>query len=220
SSEAMEGDVAITLDDGAWFDFHDLDHPTCGLQRGMLGILQDFRKEVGTERQPSVHATSFVIASPQAREELDREGLIGKGWWGDEWWAEAERSGLMEIACHSWDHLHPDLDHVAQRDQRKGDFHAVDSEEDCDLQVARAGDYLEEIVGRRSRYFAYPWGQVSAYLAEEYLPGQRDKHGFEAAFTTEGRAVRRGDDPWRLPRYVFGRDWREPGDLERLLAAV
>lgn len=214
----MERTVAITLDDGAWFDFHDLDHPTCGLQRGMLGILRDFREAAGRERQPGVHATSFVITSPEAREELDRKGLIGKGWWGDEWWADAERSGLVEIGCHSWDHLHPDLDRVAQRDQHKGDFHAVDSEDDCRAQVARAGDYIEKILGQRPRFFAYPWGQASDYLAGEYLPTKQAEHGFQAAFTTEAKPVERSDDHWRLPRYVFGRDWREPGDLARLLA--
>ena len=34
--------LAITLDDGADFDFHDLPHPTWGTQRSMLGIMGDF----------------------------------------------------------------------------------------------------------------------------------------------------------------------------------
>jgi hypothetical protein len=213
----VEACVAITLDDGAWFDFHDLDHPSCGMQRGMLGILQDFRDEIGAGRQPGVHATSFVIASPGARDELDRKGLVGRGWWGDEWWSEAELSGLMEIACHSWDHNHPDLDRVAQKDQFKGNFHVIDTEDDCRVQVAQAGDYIERKLGKRPRFFAYPWGQASDYLAAEYLPSKAGEHGFEAAFTTEAKPVEQSDDRWRLPRYVFGRDWSAPGELERLL---
>lgn len=219
--EDVEKTVAITLDDGSWFDFYDLEHPSCGWQRGMLGILQDFRDEVGAGNQARLHASSFVISSPAARDELDRKGLVGKGWWGDEWWPEAERSGLMSIECHSWDHNHPDLDRVAQREQLKGNFMVIDNPEDCEAQVARAADYIGEILGdRRPRYFAYPWGQASDYLRKEYLPTQQQRHGLQAAFSTEPRPVRRGDDRWALPRYVFGRDWRQAGELQAVLEAA
>jgi peptidoglycan/xylan/chitin deacetylase (PgdA/CDA1 family) len=221
ADEALARAVAITFDDGSWFDYYDLEHPTCGWQRGMLGILQDFRDEVGAASQPGLHASSFVISSPAARAELDRKGLVGRGWWGDEWWAAAERSGLMSIECHSWDHNHPDLDRVAQRDQLKGDFSAIDTLEDCEAQLARAGDYIaRRLQGRRPRFFAYPWGQASAYLQKEYLPQRQERHGFLAAFNTEPRPVRRSDDRWALPRYVFGRDWRREGELEAVLAAA
>jgi hypothetical protein len=32
--------------------------------------------------------------------------------------------------------------------------------------------------------------------------------------------VRRGDDRWALPRYVFGRDWRQAGELQAVLEAA
>jgi len=209
--------VAITFDDGSWFDFHDLDHPLHGPQRSLLNILRDFQDEVGLEAQPTLHTTSFVIVSPRARDELDRTCMIGRGWWTDDWWPEAQRSGLMAIESHSWDHLHPTLVEVAQVAQRKGDFRHVDRFEDCEAQVAQSADYLHRRLGTAPRYFAYPWGQCSDYLAGTYLPEYPDRHGFIAAFTTEPRPVAREDDLWRLPRYTCERDWNSPAAFERLL---
>lgn len=208
-ASTVERAVVLTFDDGSWWDFHDLDHPAHGRQRSLFNILRDFRAEAGVGAQPGLHASAFVIASPGAREELDRKAMIGRGWWSDDWWARAQQSGLLAIECHSWDHVHPLLETVAQREQRKGDFAAVDSPEDCRAQVAQAGAYIRERAGPdAARFFAYPWGQASAYLASDYLPRRRARHGFQAALTTDPRPLRRSDDRWRLPRVVCGRDWR------------
>ena len=61
----------LTFDDGPLFKLADFVHPEFGPQRGFLGILQDFRAEVGA-CQPELHATSFVIASPGARSAMER----------------------------------------------------------------------------------------------------------------------------------------------------
>jgi hypothetical protein len=221
AEEIAENAVALSLDDGSWFDFYDLEHPTCGLQRSMLGILKDFREEVGEKSQPGLHATSFVISSPQARDELDKKGLIGQGWWSDEWWPEAAASGLMDIECHSWDHNHPDLDVVAQRHQQKGSFSYIDNPEDCETQLAGAGDYIQErMAGIRPGFFAFPWGESNDYLLDTYLPEHRSRHGFEAAFSTDPRPVRRSDNRWNLPRFIFGRDWRSTSGLAKILGAA
>lgn len=210
--------IALSFDDGSWFDFYDLDHPTCGLQRSFYNILCDARDEFGG-KQPDLHATSFVISSPAARDELDKTGLIGKGWWGDDWWRSADRSGLMSIECHSWDHVHPDLDEVAQTDGIKGDFEQVKTFEDCDTQVAVAAEYIaSKLGGRRPRLFAYPWGEASRYLQHVYLPNNVSRHRLEAAFTTEEKPLERTDYVWALPRFVFGRDWTSPEELEYLLS--
>src|SRR5688572_29922956 len=63
--------VALTFDDGPLFDYADFEHPRFGPQRGFLNILRDFRQEVGQAAQPGLHATSFVIASPQARRAME-----------------------------------------------------------------------------------------------------------------------------------------------------
>ena len=211
----MAQTVALSLDDGAWFDFYDLEHPTCGMQRGMINILKDFNQQHAAK----VHATSFVIASPEARSSLDKSCMIGQGWWGDEWWRQAAASGVMDVECHSWDHVHPNLDEVAQLAQLKGDFGLVKTYTDCNTQFAQAGAYMGAQLGKRPSLFAYPYGQASNYAVNKYLPEYRPKHGFRAAFTTEPRAVSRSNNIWRLPRYVFGQDWKTPEALSDILKA-
>jgi len=211
--------LALSFDDGSWFDYYDLDHPVCGMQRSFLNILKDFMAADSGELQNDIHASSFVISSPDAREELDRKSLVGKGWWSDEWWGPAEASGLMNIECHSWDHNHPDLDRVAQQDQVKGDFYSIKTYTDCDSQVAKAGEYIRQQPGvRTTSLFAYPWGQASDYMMNQYLPEYQDRHGFIAAFATEPKPVEKSDNIWSLPRFVFGRDWTTPDGLISLLA--
>ena len=217
--DEVSGAVAITFDDGSWFDYYDLDHPACGVQRSMFNILRDFQNQ-NPESGPA-HASSFVISSPRARASLDKSCMIGKDWWGDEWWREASDSGLMDIECHSWDHVHPELDRVAQQDQLKGDFSQVKTFGDAEVQFARAGQYIAEVLGgARPTLFAYPYGEVSDYVATQYLPQFESDHGFRAAFTCEPKAVSRDDNRWLLPRFVCGPDWNSPAGLESILRAV
>jgi len=210
-----EAAVAITFDDGSWFDYYDLNHPACGVQRSMFNILRDFNlRHADTDQS---HATSFVISSPHARTSLDSSCMIGKGWWGDQWWAEAVSSGILDVECHSWDHVHPQLDYVAQQDQIKGDFGEVKSFIDSEFQFARAGEYIGSVSGNRPSLFAYPYGQVSDYVVNDYLPKYQSRHEFRAAFTTEPRAVSKNDNRWLLPRFVCGHDWRSPRELKAIL---
>jgi len=217
ADEEMSRAVAITFDDGSWFDFYDLDHPACGPQRSMFNILGDFQKRSTSSR--SVHATSFVISSPRARSSLDQSCMIGKGWWGDQWWPQAAASGLMAIECHSWDHVHPGLDRVAQQDQIKGDFREVKSYADSEIQFARAGDYIAEALkGKRPTLFAFPYGQASDYAVSDYLPNHQSEHQFRAAFATGPNAVSRNDNIWLLPRFVCGPDWQSAQGLKDILS--
>ena len=216
ADEEVAGSVAITFDDGAWFDFYDLDHPTCGMQRSMFNILKDFNDQSGQVLQ--AHASSFVISSPKARASLDKTGLIGKGWWGDQWWREAASSGILDVECHSWDHVHPELETVAQQNQLKGDFSQVKNFADAEVQIKQAGEYIAGVLdGNRPALFAYPYGSVSDYVVKEYLPENRSRHGFRAAFTTDPRAVSGTDNIWLLPRFVFGRDWTSVQGLKSIL---
>ncbi len=217
---AVEGGVAFTLDDGTSFDYHSIEHPSCGMQTGMFRLLEEFRDEVGASRQPTLHASSFVIVSPAARVELDRKNMVGKAWWGDDWWQPAQASGLMSIESHSWDHNHPTLERVAQKDNQSGDFGLIATWEDCRAQVDQSAEYIHRLTGYRPRYFAYPWGQASDYLRRDYFPNQQTSHQFVAAFSSDSAAVTKCDDRWFLPRYVCGRDWRSPAELQRLLAGT
>ncbi|HEY6985053.1 MAG TPA: polysaccharide deacetylase family protein [Rhodanobacteraceae bacterium] len=210
----VEDAVAITFDDGSWFDWYDLDHPTCGPQRAFAGALRDFAAET---REPA-HATSFVIVSPDAREILDRTCLIGRGWWTDVWWREAEIEGLIAIESHSWDHNHATLPATVQRDQNKGTFRTIDTYADADAEIRQANDWLDAYVREpRAGLFAFPYGETNEYLVREYLPRHAAEHRLRAAFGSEPKPMERSSDRWNLPRYVSGFHWRSTDELARIL---
>ena len=206
--------VALSFDDGSWFDWHDLAHPTLGPQRSFANIMFDARTA-----RPDVplHATSFVIVSPAAREELDRTSLIGQGWWGEDWWQAALDSGLMAIESHSFDHHH-DLIAATATGLPGGDFQAVDHYAAADAEIRQACDYLDaRLPSRQTRLFAFPYGHANDYLIHDYLPNHRAEHRLAAAFTTEPKPVSRGENRWALGRYVCGEHWRSEDELRALL---
>ncbi len=206
--------VAITFDDGSWFDWYDLDHPTCGRQRAFAGVLRDF---AAVTRAP-VHATSFVIVSPQARAILDRTCLIGRGWWTDVWWRDAEREGLIAIESHSWDHNHATLPATVQREQNKGTFRTIDTYADADAEIRQANDWLDAHArAARAGLFAYPYGETNEYLVREYLPKHAAEHRLRAAFGSEPKPLETTSDRWNLPRYISGFHWRSADELARIL---
>jgi peptidoglycan/xylan/chitin deacetylase (PgdA/CDA1 family) len=214
--------AAITFDDGPSFDFADFVHREFGSQRGFLGILRDFRDE-SPGAQPGLHATSFVIASPQARRAMERAEDCGYTWlddWlTDRWWGEAADSGLLAIGNHSWDHVHPAVESVVTASQERGDFTRVDSYPDADREIRAAGAFINARVGGRCDMFAYPFGHVNDYLARDYFPHRGYEHGMRAAFGTGGRGVRPGDSAWDIPRAVCGHHWKSPDELESLLGS-
>src|SRR5438045_1300061 len=119
--------VAITFDDGPIYDFEGFTHPRFGPQRGFLPIMRDFIAAKGARAQPALGATSFVIASPEARRTIEATydaayTYVGAGAMTDAWWTPAIDSGLISIANHSWDHLHPALPRVAHSRQVRADF--------------------------------------------------------------------------------------------------
>lgn len=219
--QAGETVVALTFDDGPVYDCDDFVHPTWGPQHGFLSILREFRAHHGLAAQPGLHATSFVIASPQARQAMETSfdatyTYLGPGSMGDGWWGTALASGILDIANHSWDHLHPGLPRVAHSRDVRADFTQVTTDDDADAQIGAAQRFLHARTGgRNAPYFAYPFGHWNAFLAEHWLP--RHGVGIEAAFTTDPRPVSPGEDVWRLPRYVCGQHWRTPQSLVTLL---
>lgn len=202
--------VALSFDDGSWFDWHSVPHPTLGVQPGFRQVLR--------AAPLTVHATAFVIVSPAAREELDRTCLVGAGWWGEEWWPEATAEGLIAIENHSWDHNHDSLAQRVAADRPGGQFLCIDSHALADAQVRQAADYLDAHRGEPgSRLFAYPYGEYSDYLSREYFPLHRAEHRQSAAFTTDPRPLEAANDRWRLGRYVCGQHWRSTDELRGIL---
>jgi peptidoglycan/xylan/chitin deacetylase (PgdA/CDA1 family) len=216
--------IALTFDDGPEYDAVDYAHPLFGLQPSFLRILDEF---AASSRQRAVSGTSFVIASPDARRATEAATRAAPGAYhlhegalNDDWWAPAIDSGRMAIANHSWDHLHPALDRVAHSRQAKGDFTRVDNTADADLQIDAATRYIDlRTGGRAAPFFAYPFGQYSAFLVETYFPQRLAKHGIVAAFTVDARPMRATESRWALPRHSCGYNWSSPDELAALLAA-
>jgi hypothetical protein len=129
--------VGLSCDDGGDFDFHDIEHPIHGPQRSVLAVLRE-------EGAISAHITSFVIVSPEARAELDRSCMAGRGWWTDGWWQSAVSSGHMHVANHSWDHNHDALPASFDHGVRRGTFASIDSFALAELEVAAARRFLQE----------------------------------------------------------------------------
>jgi peptidoglycan/xylan/chitin deacetylase (PgdA/CDA1 family) len=216
--------VALTFDDGPSFDLDDVVHPDFGPQRSFANIMRDFRDTRGADAQPRLHATSFVIASAEARlqmeETYEREyTYVAPGSLSDDWWNRAIDGGLISIANHSWDHLHPGIRSVAHSRQARGDFALVTTFEDADAQILAAMRYIDSRTsGRAAPYFAFPYGTFNAFLTDRYLPARAHEVCLDAAFTTEPRPIVGGESVWCLPRYVSGHHWKSPQELERILA--
>ncbi len=210
--------AAVTCDDGSDFDFVDLPHPTAGPQRSVLSVLRAM-----TDSNPLIrpHVTSFVIASPEARSELDKSCMIGKGWWNDSWWPRAVESGLMHIANHSWDHNHDALPTRFFGDARRGTFLSIDSKELADFQIDQAGRYIRQMAPNPGdRLFAYPYGEANEYLREEYFPRYGSLLGIDAAIGDGGEPVSLDSDLWNLPRYAIGKHWKSPDEFRAILRDV
>ena len=217
--------VAITFDDGPIYDFEGFTHPQFGPQRGFLNIMRDFVSKRGRDAQPGLNATSFVIASPEARRIIEatydaQYTYVGAGAMTDAWWNPAIDTGLIAIANHSWDHLHPALPRVAHSRQAKADFTQVLDAQDADAQIADADAFIgARTQGRNAPFFAYPFGQYNAFLVEQYLPENARRLGLRAAFAVKPRPITGHENRWCLPRFVCGDDWKSPEELLTILGS-
>lgn len=211
---AVEHGVAITFDDGIRLDGERYVHPRFGELPSMLDVLRVFKPI-----QPKLVATSFVIASPDARNAL-AAGLAadyGEDLMHARWWRPAQQSGLIELGNHSLDHNHPLVPRTAQRDNERGHFLNITTEAEAEAEIAQASDVIEAESGVRPCHFAYPYGDVSPFLRDDWLPRRGPAIGLSAAFTTEPRPLSPDDDRWALPRFVSGRDWNDSEGLAVLV---
>lgn len=212
--DAQQGPyVALSCDDGLDHDFIDGTYFEYGPQISLHHILSEFQKDVGVDSQPNAHLTAFVIASATARTQIADKSLKGEQLLNDYWWPEANRSPLMGIENHSWDHRHPDI-----YETHKASFIGVDTDELAEQQIIKAKQTIDLITGGESQLFCYPWGQYNDFLWQHFLPKQGENAGILAAFTCEAKPVNHTTSPWLMPRYVCGHDWHSPQQLQQLLA--
>lgn len=209
---------SITFDDGMDMDYVDVVHPTHGHQPSFASIMKQAVREAQDAGEDwAIHATSFVIASPVARALIQEREMLGYPWMSDRWWNLAISSGQFHIGSHSWDHVNRSLDTVAQRNQIKGDFAAIDCYEDADVQIRKAREMIERIASNAGTcLFAYPYGQRSPYLVDEYFPNFKAEHKTLAAFTGDPEPITASTNRWEIPRYGFDDAWRDLDDLARI----
>jgi len=216
--DAGERVVGLSFDDGPVFDVEDFVHPRFGPQRSFANILRDFSARTGRE----ACATSFVIASPEARLAMERAPDCGypdrRGWLGEHWWRSAAQAPTIAIGNHSWDHVHHAPAHLAVPLAARDNFALVDDYVAADAEIRRAADYINARVEGRCRLFAFPFGHTNAFLVNEYLPEHTREHGMAAAFGVGNAPITGKTSVWNIPRVVCGEHWRSPGELEALLA--
>jgi peptidoglycan/xylan/chitin deacetylase (PgdA/CDA1 family) len=214
---AMQKLVGVSFDDGTDSDFYDFSHPDYGHLKSMARILRENAFDLSVQGGQA-NATSFVIASPVARAQLDRTCIAGRGQWRDLWWYEANQTGVLSIANHSWDHLHDSLDTVAHSQNARGNFSLVTTLHDANAQILQAQEYIDHVVRANScKLFAYPYGHTNAYLTDEYFPNQTAVH---AAFQTGGQYVEYRSSVWAIPRFVCNEHWQSVEQLEQILAGA
>lgn len=208
--------AAITLDDGSDYDWKPLHHPVHGAQEPMGAIVRRHARSIlGLFSRRKACATSFVIASPEARDQIVGPGKPYR--LSDDWWREAQASGYFDIGCHGWNHVHPLVDEMKRAPDLVEAFGNVRTPAEAGRQVTEAARFIRGKAGPgAARLFAYPYGQVSDYLADEWLPAQDE---VLAAFTTVDRPLEEGADLWRLPRYVCGWHWKSNDELRAIVSA-
>jgi len=205
--------AAISFDDGTDHDFIDFYATGYGYLRSFFSILCDHQRVLSHSELPGPLATSFVIASPSARDTLDKTCIAGRGQWSSRWWYPALQSGLIDIGNHSWDHMHPSLPNFNQQD-----FSSIISMETAEYQITQAETFIaDQTDGRHSKLFAYPQGISNSFLTDVYFPSTSNP-GILSAFTTEGKPAGAGSPVWKIPRFVCGEHWSSPDDFRSLLA--
>lgn len=99
-----------------------------------------------------------------------------------------------------------------------GTFRDIASFDVAEAEIAIAAAAIRARAdGPAASLFAYPYGDASDYLVRDYFPLHGERVGVRAAFTCGAAPITEGTNRWAMPRYVFGHDWRSPGDLVALL---
>jgi peptidoglycan/xylan/chitin deacetylase (PgdA/CDA1 family) len=212
--------VCLTCDDGMDHDFLDYVNDELGIVPSFHSILQRSRDWL-PQYLNGPRAVSFVIASPESRVVLDRTCAKGRSEWNDNWWSTASSEGTLGIANHSWDHVHDNLEIVRQRDNKKGSFFEIATFDDAEGQIAEAQHYIDSMTELKNLpFFGYPYGHVSDYLRDEYLPTHGARIGLQAAFSTAGTSANERSNVWDIPRFICGFHWKTEEEFVALLAAV
>ena len=210
--------VAFSCDDGTKLDWVDYQHPLFGCQRSFANIMRDHCKKHSLSGQGLI--TSFVIASPEARNLIDEGCYEGLRLSTEDWWLGAASEGLMSIGNHSWDHAHPSVGMKLISPEAPGTFFNVKTEPIAEAQILKAQSYINTVcehAGHSCKLFAYPYGQTNDFLVKEFFPKWGEEAGILGAFCTGAEFVSKDTDRFAIPRLVCGEHWRLPHEFEEIL---
>lgn len=201
--------IAISFDDAPDIEAYSY----CDLRFNEM--VESFHSIIARHHVP---ATSFLIASEAARTQIAQHGapeppnLYSSDWWN------STKDTLLDLANHSWDHNHEHVSPVAQKEQTKGNFFAIDNEADAIAQITTAHNHLKAATKDRVKpLFCYPYGHVNEYLRDNFFAMRPDLHEMHAAFSTAGEHFTENNSIWAVPRYVCGHHWRSTEELKSIL---
>ncbi len=197
--ELRVGDEAVGLQgrdpgaplSGAWTVLSAEDpSPRCELYRRLLDLLRETGHE---ERETALAALRASVADGAGALEPSTRPVTP-----DELGRLAD--GVVEVGAHTV--THPVLSRLPSERQR--------------FEVEASKSLLEDVLGRRIRSFAYPYGASGDFDSASVAAVRAS--GFDCACANVPARVRKHADRFRLPRVVV-RDWTGE-ELERRLSAV
>ncbi len=207
--------IGLSCDDGLDHDYLNGSYLNFGPQQSLFNILKSFIEDVGATNQPHAHLTSFVIACPDARRAIDEQSLQGAQLLNHSWWREANEHQIFSVENHSWDHRHPNI-----YPEASANFLAVQDFATAHQQIIDAKKFIENTINKSTSLFCYPWGHYNDYLIDDFMPNTAAPNGITAAFTCESKHTKKGTNPWLMPRYVCGFNWKSPAQLIKQVLAV
>lgn len=133
----------------------------------------------------NAHATIFVspgiVGQKFPWDEPDSSGIC----MSESEILELSKNNNIEIGAHTMNHPH--LTQIPQESQ--------------DSEIRQSKKLLEKIVGKKIRYFAYPFGEYN----EKSIGIVKDA-GFEAAVAVRAESVDKNKNHYELPRFIV-RNW-------------
>ena len=124
--------ACITFDDGTDYDWRAVQGPSGQVHEPFGSILH----------RHGACGTAFVIASPVAREDIMRP--LAPVRMSEDWWPLAQRSGVIDIGVHGWDHVHPSVASLAAMPELAGRFDRIATPAQARQQVDAAAEYISE----------------------------------------------------------------------------
>ncbi len=205
--------VVLSCDDGTDYDVTDRAHAARPdhIEQSFANILRS-----ASHGQTQISMANFVIASPEARYQIEQQHP-GQKVLRDDWWQAQHMAGVFEIGSHGLDHNAPGLTRNTHRTGQSGCFDCFDTQAECDVQIGLSQNLIAHKLGHVPRFFAYPWGQASGYLRDVYMPQHGPQLGLSAALSTQPEYVVAHTNRWWMPRFVCGSAWTSPQGLTEIL---